>query len=156
MKMGSFLKHCPSLKVYICYTNLYFMEEFDIRADKNRNRLYCILKGFFLESEIDLALDKISVELLNLSAGYDVILDIQGLKTSPDYMKRIFYEKLIQFTRSGCRYLFCVDPGKIANAVKKFGRSTLYHHQKIRLVSYMNDAEDFLEKDSLLKNLFYN
>ena len=45
------------------------MEEFDIRTDKKRNRFYCILKGFFLESEIDLAMDRIYCELLNLTAG---------------------------------------------------------------------------------------
>ena len=65
------------------------MEQFDVRTDKKRNRFYCILKGFFLESEIDLALDRISGELLNLSAGYDVILDIQDLKTSPEYNKKL-------------------------------------------------------------------
>ena len=132
------------------------MEQFDVRADKKRNRFYCILKGFFLESEIDLALDRISGELLNLSAGYDVILDIQDLKTSPEYNKKLFYEKLIHLAKSDSRYIFNVNQDKNLKSVKKFGKSSFDNHSKIKLISYIQEAEDYLEQDFLLKNLFYN
>ena len=132
------------------------MEEFDIRTDKKRNRFYCILKGFFLESKMDLALDRISCELLKLTAGYDFILDIQNLKTSPDYVKKLFYEKLVHLTKSDCRYFFNINQNKNLKSVKKFGKSSFDNHSKIRMISHIQEAEDFLEQDYLLKNLFYN
>lgn len=132
------------------------MEEFHVRADSKRNRFYCILKGFFLESEIDLSLDSISGELLKLSDGYDVIMDIQDLKTSPDYMKRKFYESLMRLIQNDCRYIFIVDPDKLSNPLKKFGKSAFHNHVRVRLISDIQEAEDFLEQDYFLKNLFYN
>jgi len=132
------------------------MEQFNIRADKKRNSLYCVLKGYFLESEIELALDRISDEISNLTSRYDVILDIQDLKTSPEYMKRVFYEKLIRIIQSDCRFIFDVNPDKNFNPFKKSGKSALNNHVKIRVISRVQEAEDFLEQDFLLKNLFYN
>jgi hypothetical protein len=132
------------------------MEQFEIRADNKKNRFYCILKGFFLESEIDLALNNISSELLNLSGGYDVIIDIQEIKTSPEHMKKVLYEKLMHLIKSDCRYIFDVNPGKSVKPVKKFLKATHENLNKIRSVSYIKEAEDFLEQDFLLKNPFYN
>ena len=86
------------------------MEQLDIRTDNNRNRFYCILKGFFLESEIDLAFNKISLEVQNLTDGFDVILDIHDLKTHPEYLKELFYEKLRNLIQANCRYIFNVIP----------------------------------------------
>ena len=133
-----------------------YMEEFDVRVDRKRNRFYCILKGFFLESEIDLSLDSIAGELLKLTDRYDVILDIQDLKTSPDYIKRKFYESLMRLIQTDCRYVFIVDPDKFFKPLKKFGKSAFHDHARVRLIANIQEAEDFLEQEYLLKNLFYN
>ena len=132
------------------------MEEFDIRIDKKRNIFYCILKGFFLESEIELALDRISIELSKLSDEYDVILDIQDLKTNPDCMKELLYEKLIDLTKSNSRNIFIVDQNRNPESLKKSEKSTFNNLNKIRVISDIQEAQDFIEQDYILKNIFYN
>ena len=132
------------------------MEQFDIRADKNRNRFYCILKGFFLESEIDLAFDRISAELENLRDGFDVVLDIQNLQTRPEYLKDFFFEKLKKIIESDCSYIFKVTHEKASKTLKKPVRSAHDDHRRIRPISCIKEAEDFLESDFLIKNIIYN
>jgi hypothetical protein len=132
------------------------MEEFDIRIDKKRNIFYCILKGFFLESEIELALDRISDELSKLSDGYDVILDIQDLKTNPDFMKELLYEELIHLTKSDSRYIFNVDQSRNRESLKKSEKSIFGNLKKIRVIFDIQEANDIIERDYLLKNIFYN
>jgi hypothetical protein len=132
------------------------MEEFDIRIDKKRNIFYCILKGFFLVSEIELSIERVTVELSKLSDGYIVILDIQDLKTSPGFMKELLYEKLIHLTKSKSRYIFNVDQDINPESSKKGIRSTSDNLEKIRLISDIQEAKDFIEQDYILKNIFYN
>jgi hypothetical protein len=132
------------------------MEQFDIRADKNRNRFCCLLKGFFLESEIDLAFDRISAELKNLTDGFDVILDIQNLQTRPESLKDLFYERLKKMIEPDCRYIFKVTNEKTSKTLKKPGKSAHDDHRRIRPISNIREAEDLLEGDFLIKNIIYN
>lgn len=132
------------------------MEQFDIKTDKNRNRLYCILKGFFLESEIELAFDKISTELNELSDGYDVILDIAHLRTQPEFLKELFDDRLNKIIEPDCRYIFKVASDKILKPDKNLNRFQHENHSRIRWISYIQEAEDFLETDSLIKGIIYN
>ncbi|MBN2213420.1 MAG: hypothetical protein JW723_04185 [Bacteroidales bacterium] len=132
------------------------MEQFDVHADKNRNRIYCILKGFFLESEIDLAFNRISDELNKLTDGFDVILDIQNLKTQPEFLQELFYERFKMMIDPDCRYIFKVTQDKIFKPVIETDRNIFANHNRIRLISHIQEAEDFLESDLLFKNIIYN
>lgn len=132
------------------------MEQFDIKTDKNRNRLYCILKGFFLESEIELAFDRISTELNDLSDGYDVILDIGNMRTQPEILKKLFDDRLKKIIEPDCRYIFKVTPDKILKQDKNLDRFPHDNHSRIRCISYIQEAEAFLETDSLIKSIIYN
>ncbi len=132
------------------------MEKFDIKTDKNRNRLYCILKGFFLESEIELAFDIISTELNELSDGYDVILDIGNMTTQPEFLKELFNDRLKRIIEPDCRYIFKVIPDKRLKPEKYLDRIPRVNHRRIRWISYIQEAEAFLETDSLIKGIIYS
>ena len=56
------------------------MGEYDFRADTTKNRLYIRLSGFFRETDTAEMYEVLERELDKLRHGFDVILDMPGLK----------------------------------------------------------------------------
>jgi len=56
------------------------MGESEFRADAGANRLYLRMSGFFRETEGPEMVERLAAELRKLGRGFDVILDITGLK----------------------------------------------------------------------------
>jgi hypothetical protein len=56
------------------------MSEYEFRADTTKNRLYMRLSGFFREDDAAQMYKVLESELDKLRRGFDVILDMPGLK----------------------------------------------------------------------------
>lgn len=133
------------------------MELFEIKSDKLQNRLYIVLKGFFLESELDLAYDKLLRELRQMKFGMDVIIDISNMKTKPEYVKDIFYERLLMRVKPDSRYIFRVTQNnKIFESLKNFGKSNPESHIRIKYINSVKEADQFLEQICVMNNIYNN
>lgn len=127
------------------------MEQFEIRTDMQRNRIYCLLGGFFLESEVDLAFDNIRDEVKKLNSGYDVIVDIQNLYTRPGNLKDIFFCRLKNLVIYECRYLFKITGNnKLLERIKKISISKHNYMNKIKFPANIKAVEAYIEKDLYL------
>ena len=56
------------------------MGEFEFRADTTKNRLYARLSGYFRETDTPEMYKLLEAELDKLKRGFDVIVDMPGLK----------------------------------------------------------------------------
>jgi len=56
------------------------MNNFLVRADREKNTLRIILDGFFVKSEIELAFYLLRIERKKLMPGYDAFVDIENLR----------------------------------------------------------------------------
>ena len=57
------------------------INDFLIRAYPKENRLKVTLDGFFMKSELQLAIHLVRKESIKLNPGYEILLDIKNLKT---------------------------------------------------------------------------
>ncbi|MFO7658480.1 MAG: hypothetical protein R6W78_15590 [Bacteroidales bacterium] len=133
------------------------MELFEIKSEKLQNRLYIVLKGFFLESELDLAYDKLLRELRHMKFGMDVIIDISKMQTKPEYIKDIFYERLLMRVKPDSRYICRVTQNnKILESLKNISKSGPESHVRVKYINSVNEADIFLEQICLMNNIYNN
>ena len=133
------------------------MDHFEIKSDKSKNRLYIILEGFFLESEVELALDKLNYEMKNLKFGFDTIIDITHMKTKPEFVKNLFFDQIIQRTKSEAKFIFNISSKNIiVESFRSSKRISNETNTRIRYFHSVEEAENFLERNSLLKNIYSN
>jgi len=79
------------------------INDFIVEAQKKNNRLYVLLDGIFMKSEIDLALCLMKNEIRKLKPGFEVIIDIQKMNTGLSPMSFSFnkYRKLLRLMGAG-------------------------------------------------------
>lgn len=69
------------------------INSFIVKALPENNRLVVLLDGYFMKSEIDLALHLIAKEAERLASGFGVFLDVQNMdvlkRDYPKYLKWI-------------------------------------------------------------------
>jgi len=79
------------------------INDFIVEAQKENNRLYVLLDGIYMKSEIDLALYLMKNEIRKLKPGFEVIIDIQNMDTGSSAMNLNFnkYRKLLRLMEPG-------------------------------------------------------
>ena len=58
------------------------INNFTVKAYPEKNTLVMVLNGFFMRSEIELALHLARIESIKLNTGFDVLVNIENLKVA--------------------------------------------------------------------------
>jgi len=117
---------------------------FTIRADIDKNRLYCTLNGFFKYEEMKECTDKTIEECKKLKPGFDVITDISQFKAvGQDALDEVMRAQAF-FKEHGVRHAIRVEGGsKLTNIqFSRLGKSVDYVPQ---VVETMAEAEKILD-----------
>ena len=78
------------------------------------------------------------------------------MRTQPEFLKELFDDRLKKIIEPDCRYIFKVTPNKMLKPDKNPDKLPHENHSRIRWISYIHEAEAFLETDSLIKGIIYN
>lgn len=133
------------------------MEQFNIKSDKTNNRLYVILKGYFLESEIELARNILLRELKELRFGLDLIIDISDMITNPAYLSDMFYHRMIHIVKDESRYITrIIKKYRRFESLKKYMKLNSEVSVRIKNFTSVQEAEDFLNHNQLTNIIYCN
>lgn len=123
------------------------MELFDIRSDNRENRVYCILKGYFLGSEIELVIHKLNKEISTLIPGFDAIIDIEDITLSSKESATMLGEYIEKMKIIGARYILKVNrQNEIEDEYDKFCSNNFNFFCRYFTVSSIKEAETLIER----------
>lgn len=130
------------------------MEVLHIKTDKEKNRLYFVLKGYFLQSEVDLVVNKLCREIFKLKPGFDVIVDIKDFKASSEDLKDLILVKLEKLRMSGSRnFINVTGTNRMFEVFGKYKFSSLIDSGKFIRVSSVNEGKDILDHINQLNDV---
>lgn len=121
------------------------LEQFKIKASERNNRLNIVLSGYFLMSEVELALHLMKRESKKLQSGFEVTADIRNFKTPMKTQESI----LLRIKKS----LRLLGAGKVSYKKSNFIPPIFYYirsnnkHENLSVFTY-NKMGGFLPKMS--------
>ena len=122
------------------------MGDSEFRADVAKNRLYLKMSGFFREDEGPEMVERLTAELRKLARGFDVILDITGLRPgSPETAEMLHVAG--DLIRSHGRRRGVWIAGASATALMQFRRELggMFDLETTRSAGTVAEAEKLLE-----------
>lgn len=130
------------------------MELLHIKTDKEKNRLYFVLKGYFLQSEVDLVVNKLCREIFKLRPGFDVIVDIKDFKASSEDLKDLILIKLEKLRVSGSRnFINVTGKNSIIEVFGKYQFTSLIESEKFIRVGTVNEGKNILDHINQLNDV---
>jgi hypothetical protein len=123
------------------------MGEFKINIDKDKNRLYLLLKGYFSEADVKKAADETISAVEKLSNGFDVVNDISEfvpasqeataeIKRAQEFIMNHGVNRVVRITN---------DSNLLAKA--QFSRKSREVGYDAMVFKTIADAEAFLDKN---------
>ena len=122
------------------------MGDSEFRADGSKNRLYLRMSGFFREAEGPEMLHRLVGELDKLRRGFDVVLDMGGLRAgSPETAQMLHRAAALIKDRGRRRGVWIV--GTSATTLLQFKRELggMFEPDSIRTAGTVPEAETILE-----------
>ncbi len=123
------------------------MGEYEFRTDPSRNRFYARLSGFFRESETQEMYEAVERELDTLRSGFDVVLDIRGLKAgSPAAV--VWLERAAALFKERGRRRGVHISGALVTALLQFKRvlGGLFAEDTTRTARSLEEADHMLDE----------
>ncbi len=123
------------------------MEKFIIKAKPDKNCLYFVLQGFFLESELQLAKIVVDFELEKLHENFSAIIEDYHVKCSiPDYKAKLSEIKKSIFSRNPEKVIYIHEKADAFKyAFRFFNYNYKFHSGKTIVASSLESAETILE-----------
>ncbi len=119
------------------------MNEYEIRADIRKNRLYVTLRGFFNEADAKEMADKAIQEIKKLKPGFDVINDISNFKPGSQQSTEELKRAAIFMQQHGADRMIRVVPATTIGSMQ-FARNSGTVGYDVDIASSVEEAEEML------------
>ena len=99
------------------------INNFFVRAFSDENELKITLDGYFMKSELDLALQLAKLETKKLMPGFSVLLNVENLNTADEELKLDFerFERIIKLMGGGSLRIAGLDAALFGLKTKSVG-----------------------------------
>ncbi len=122
---------------------------YTIRADRTKNRLYVILKGFFTEEQSHEALQTTLAELKKMKPGFSVITDISEFKPATQEVLERMQNGQKAIAASGVQRIVRVVDRKFITGQLQFlrqGKQIYQGQQEVVMAPSLEEAERLLDE----------
>ena len=119
---------------------------YEFNADVEKNRLYMMMEGFYIEEQLHEAYDMVVKEAEKLQDGYTVISDVSRLRVTTDEAS-VYIEKMRDYAiKRKTKIIIRVVGNKLSKMQLK--DLTDGYLEQIE-VSSLEEANDYLDKNNL-------